>query len=421
MKKGKLKNRTNLIGDTSFTQGHVSSVAHKFEQLTEGNTKEKRGITLIALIITIIVCLILAAVSVVTLTGENGIKKQAENAKEETRGASVEEERDLWKANQEADNYTENRTAQTLSELLDDLENQKLITEEERKTIDATGKVTIGSRTIIFREKTLVEEIASSNYGDYINYNVDLNDDGDITNDWRIFYDDGKNIFIIAADYLRNTKLPSTADIKAYSGQTYSAYWPSKSNLTKVGSSSISETVANKYMLSWRNAYSESINDNIKAVADLLDTETWSDFAVGVSGAEAIGTPTLEMFMASWNAKGYPTLYCNNSTSKGYYVGKSDKPEGTSVTIAITGNRDDSLYFPHTDYFEDCYGYWLASPSAYTSTDLAAIICFHEIDKNSYNNNYYYSVRGASVRPVVCLPSGIKGSQDADGIWTVQE
>lgn len=60
----------------------------------------------------------------------------------------------------------------------------------------------------------LVQETASSNYGDYINYNVDLNDDGDITNDWRIFYDDGKNVFIIAANYLPNTKLPQTIHIQ---------------------------------------------------------------------------------------------------------------------------------------------------------------------------------------------------------------
>ena len=63
--------------------------------------KTSNGITLIALVITIIVLLILAAVSVVTLTGENGILRQAGNAKEETRGASVEEARDLWKINQE--------------------------------------------------------------------------------------------------------------------------------------------------------------------------------------------------------------------------------------------------------------------------------------------------------------------------------
>ena len=43
--------------------------------------KEKKGITLIALVITIIVLLILAAVSIATLTGENGILTRAQDAK----------------------------------------------------------------------------------------------------------------------------------------------------------------------------------------------------------------------------------------------------------------------------------------------------------------------------------------------------
>lgn len=39
-------------------------------------TKENRGITLIALVITIIVLLILAGVSIATLTGDNGILRK---------------------------------------------------------------------------------------------------------------------------------------------------------------------------------------------------------------------------------------------------------------------------------------------------------------------------------------------------------
>ena len=49
------------------------------------------GITLIALVITIIVLLILAAVSIATLTGENGILTRANEAKEETGKATAEE------------------------------------------------------------------------------------------------------------------------------------------------------------------------------------------------------------------------------------------------------------------------------------------------------------------------------------------
>ena len=54
-----------------------------------------KGITLIALVITIIVLLILAGVSIAMLTGENGILTQAKKAKEETEKAAEEEERQL--------------------------------------------------------------------------------------------------------------------------------------------------------------------------------------------------------------------------------------------------------------------------------------------------------------------------------------
>ncbi len=61
----------------------------KKEQKLRNKTK---GITLIALVITIIVLLILAGVSIAMLTGENGILTQAKRAKEETEEAAAREE-----------------------------------------------------------------------------------------------------------------------------------------------------------------------------------------------------------------------------------------------------------------------------------------------------------------------------------------
>ncbi len=149
----------------------------KKQILTEqkGNT----GITLIALVITIIVLLILAGISIATLMGENGVLTKANDAKTETRGASVEEARDLWKINQETDRHTDNETAQTLEELIADLINQNLLTEDEKdqilgnssKGIEATGQVTIGSRTIIFKEKELTDYVK---IGDYVDYHPDV-------------------------------------------------------------------------------------------------------------------------------------------------------------------------------------------------------------------------------------------------------
>ena len=50
-----------------------------------------KGITLIALVITIIVLLILAGVSIAMLTGQNGILTQASNAKSDTAKAEIAE------------------------------------------------------------------------------------------------------------------------------------------------------------------------------------------------------------------------------------------------------------------------------------------------------------------------------------------
>ena len=55
----------------------------------------KKGITLISLVVTIIILLILAGVTIATLTGDNGILNQATKAKEETQKASEDELRKL--------------------------------------------------------------------------------------------------------------------------------------------------------------------------------------------------------------------------------------------------------------------------------------------------------------------------------------
>ena len=54
--------------------------------------KKNNGITLIALVITIIVLLILAGVTIATLTGENGILTRASEASEQTKKANIEEQ-----------------------------------------------------------------------------------------------------------------------------------------------------------------------------------------------------------------------------------------------------------------------------------------------------------------------------------------
>ena len=70
----------------------------------ESNLKTHQGITLIALVITIIVLLILAGVSIAMLTGDNGILTQAQNAKNKTAEAEAKERQDLEDQNKLIEN-----------------------------------------------------------------------------------------------------------------------------------------------------------------------------------------------------------------------------------------------------------------------------------------------------------------------------
>ncbi len=71
-------------------------------------TKEEKGITLIALVITIVVLLILAGVSIAMLTGNNGILTQAKNSKQVTEKAEQKEKEDLIKQEMLANNSNVN-------------------------------------------------------------------------------------------------------------------------------------------------------------------------------------------------------------------------------------------------------------------------------------------------------------------------
>ena len=76
------------------------------------NLKSKNGITLIALVITIIVLLILAGVSIAMLTGENGILTQANNSKQVTERAEAKERAQLDVAAYVADEKAKGRSGE---------------------------------------------------------------------------------------------------------------------------------------------------------------------------------------------------------------------------------------------------------------------------------------------------------------------
>ena len=91
----------------------------------------EKGITLIALVVTIVILLILAGVSISMLTGENGIINQANNAKENTELARIEEEKALNNLYEELKNYNTINFPSEGNEQIEEIQNKYTILREE--------------------------------------------------------------------------------------------------------------------------------------------------------------------------------------------------------------------------------------------------------------------------------------------------
>ena len=105
--------------------------------------KEQKGITLIALVITIIVLLILAGVSIAMLTGENGILRKAGEATTKTSIAEAEEAVKLGLAtilaNKYDPTYTDNLNTVTAANI------KTAITNDNSSAVVSTKEGTSGS------------------------------------------------------------------------------------------------------------------------------------------------------------------------------------------------------------------------------------------------------------------------------------
>ena len=89
------------------------------------------------------------------------------------------------------------------------------------------------------------------------------------------------------------------------------------------------------------------------------------------------------------------------------------KVNGTTST-PITGDQLTALgttyktFFPHTRSYDDCVGYWLASPSADDDRFLLDIHYTGAVACANYT-------AGLGVRPIVCLQSGVQLTETSKG------
>ena len=100
--------------------------------------------------------LLLSVVSI-NIMQNAGIIEKIKLAKEEHRASAIQEQIDLLKNEQEIAKQN-NETEPSINELIDNLQEQKLIKSEEKNTILQTGRITIGSKKIIFSKDAILPQ-----------------------------------------------------------------------------------------------------------------------------------------------------------------------------------------------------------------------------------------------------------------------
>ena len=409
----------------------------------------KKGITLIALVVTIVVLLILAGITISLVFSETGIITKAKLAKEETRGAAVEEARDMWELDKSLTQYV-GGSSQSLDELLNNLEEQKTITAEEKAQIKETGSVTIGSRTITFNTaRTLVElyDAGELKIGDYVNYqnptsgsytslgsktglDEQIADGGDpdqifnVANNqlnWRVLGKDEATggIKLIAGSPMKresNSAFPENPYYYMYGAKGYINAEIELNNICALYKNDLAQTA--------RSVTIEDINQ-----------------VVGVTVDET-GRPSLDESGNYGKTYSYTNQY---ASPEDYLAGKRSNFSKTSNFYgymannpALTTATDQRLYNLLFDNVEYGSGkpYWLASRCVDADSGIAVFyVRYVDSDgsgalvggRNLFDSNGNEYSNGFAVRPVVVLKSDVteksihKIEEQIEERWEYQE
>lgn len=381
--------------------------------------------------ITIVVLIILATVSINVLFSENGIISKAEQAKELNRAGSVEEQVAMWKSDQSLAKYT-GTSAQTRNEFLADLVSKGLLTPEEKATVEGTGSVTIGGKTINFGN-TLGDVYTDDMIGQSVTYSANEQ------TDWIIFGKDSEGNILIT------TELPIDDGFNLKGG-AYS--WLTYKDDLNTACSGYGSTVQGMTVIS-RSITMDDINYVAGFTKPTFDTYTFGTTHGYNSSTREWDSYNVNYYYPSLNASanGYwqqPTAgnettfqndwygyYCNWNSGEYFYRGADT--DGNDIPAADRNLKTYNFkYIWGGDTEATCYnGYLVASRSVDVRSGEAYFNEARVSGSEAATGNYYLCCSDAGgdydgsddgllgVRPVVVLPSNIQVEQNESGLWDI--
>ena len=355
------------------------------------NEGQNRGITLIALIITIIILLILAGVAINIVLGQNGILNNSKEAIQKYKESQENEELSLiltnyYMAKLEDDNtdlatYLNKNNATLKGEKdgsyiieyngneytieKDNLDSKR---EEQKVIVTENGEEKIITVADMAKEPKKYYGARVTNYtkgGTYRIFYVDTAGK----------YGDGINTVYLIADYDENRQ----TGLGTYINSEYKAY-EYNSNKTKIRQMNPmwSNYIGNLEEISWE--------ENAKSAAYLCDTSKWESYCDNTKANYAIGGPGLEMYVDSYNqTHGANSLVytCNTSTNgtystnsgKGYFVGA----DGSYVNNGWYTNRNTIDSAQNEIYMKANTYTWLASPPARNTNYVSTVNGYYAV------------------------------------------
>lgn len=121
-----------------------------------------KGITIVALVVTIVIMLILVGVTV-TIAINGGLIGTAKDSKEETRYTQVLAEKEMWEQ-EERPTERFGIKSETLEDLITRLENEKLLTKKEAEEVRRDGMTTIAKKWLVFGARKNVADASLWEY-----------------------------------------------------------------------------------------------------------------------------------------------------------------------------------------------------------------------------------------------------------------
>lgn len=358
--------------------------------------QKNEGITLIALIVTIIVLLILAAVAISTLTGEHGILTQTQNSKKVTDIAEVKEQAQLdivnWVAerlkNQE-DTTLDDATVKSIIEDANkdntnkyyaELTDTSIITKQGNEILFSELYGESGYISPAFNENTLTigEAINTDKYGWKVpEYTVTT--DEFTTGIWRLFYQDSNYTYLITDECVGNY-IPSDY-YTTITNEDGELKYQTGADVSIIGQK------LNPIISSLFTSNNTSIIIRATAwLTDTSDTGMWSDYK-NSDAVFAIGSPTAELFANSYNATGKSNTITLTLGNNGGYNSSGSKGLSVDDNYGIYNKSTSSSW-------------WLASPEGFSFEMIV-------LGSNDSFSGDYVSWCSDAVRPIVCIPTSV--------------